>query len=182
MALLDRVKERTETDLSDLELQRMIDEANSAIIMRHGANADAAAPITVRLEGGAPALDLVRPVDTLLAVTVVETVGDTDTTLAASDWRALNGGRTLERLGAGANPRQLWGKTKVTYVPRNDGNERQEVIVKLVQLAVEFEGVALRRVGDTTTDHTSPRAGMVYQEEREKLLRSLSPRPGLLAA
>lgn len=175
MALLDRVKERIETSLLDPELQLLIDEANGAIIARHGPNADPAAPIILYLEGGGALLDFIRPVDTLATVTIVETVGDADTTLAATDWRALNRGRTLERLDAGANPRQHWGRAKITYVPVNDGNERQEAIIKLVQLAIEFEGVASRKVGD------HQQANADYERERERILCQLNPRPGLLA-
>lgn len=189
MALIDRVQARIETDLTADELQRLVDEALAAIEERWGPVSDPAAPLIVTLEGSRHKLDIVRPIDAAQAIAVVEFVGtaygETQTTLAASDYRVTNGGRTLERLHTGTNPRSRWGhRVNVTYVPVNDGNQRQEVVVKLVQLAVEYEGVASRRVGDTQTSHTAgaQAGGLIYTQERERLIASLSPRKGLLIA
>lgn len=183
MPLIDRVKERIETDLSDAELQRLIDEANQEVIDRHGAHANSAAPITVALEGDREALSLARPIDSAQTVTITEYVAnpptgvETATVLAASDWRSWHGGRTLQRLASGTNSRTRWGtRVSITYTPKNDGNQRDEVIIKLVQLTIEFEGVSERTVGDTRQRHAD------FQTERERLLRSLEPRKGLLIA
>ena len=190
MALLDRVQARVETDLDPEELQRLIDEALSEIEDRFGPIADPANPITVTRDGDRRRLDLARPIDADHDIEVAEHVsswgtGETTTELAADDFRLRNGGRTLERLATGTNARTRWGtRVDVTYVPVNDGNQRQEVTIKLVQLAVEYEGVAIRRVGDTATTHTSGAAAgnLIYGQEREKLLQSLAPRGGMLIA
>lgn len=175
MALIDRVKERIESDLTDPELQLLIDEANAAVIAQHGPHADPLAPITVIRDGHRRTLDFVRPIDDGETVTITETVGTDDTTLAADDWRLRNRGRTLERLDTGTNARFEWGRVvSVTYTPVNDGNERQEAIIKLVQLAVEFEGVESRRIGDHQQSHAD------YVAERERILGELSQRRGLL--
>jgi hypothetical protein len=182
MALIDRVKERIESDLLDDELQRLIDEANQEVLDRWGPHSQAGSPITVVVRGESRYVDLPRPLDTAQSVTVLERWDrwlEQTTTLAANDYRVLHDGHTLERLRTGTNPPKFgwarWGhRVDVTYVPRNDGNQREEVIVKLVQLAVEFQGVDRRRVGDTDQQSAD------YVEEREKLLESLAPRRGLL--
>lgn len=176
MALIDRVKERIETSLLDPELQRLIDEANLDVITRWGP--DAAAQ-TVQLRGGTPFLDVLRSIDTAAAITIKERVSATAdlTTLAANDYRVLYRGRTIERLRTGTNARTIWGdEIEVTYTPISDGNQRQEVIIKLVQLAVEFKGVSGEKVGDVSTNYAD------YWEERDRLLKSLGPRPGLMMA
>lgn len=190
MTLLDRVQARIETDLDPDELQRLIDEADQEIIERFGPHADPDDPITVTVDGRRRKLDLARPADEAEGLAVTEHLtawglGDQATTLAADDWRLANGGRTVERLASGSNARSRWGdRVEVTYVPHDDANQRQEVIVKLVQLAVEYRGVASERVGDTTTSYTSGAlaGGLVYSAEREKLLGSLAPRKGLVIA
>jgi hypothetical protein len=181
MALLDRVKERIETDLSDAELQRLIDEANEEIIARYGPHADSTAPITVSVRGGGRVIDLIRPIDTDEDIVVTEystagfIVGESGTLLGADDYRVRNGGRTLDRLSGGYSTR--WGGTvEITYTPVNDGNQRQEVTIKLVALAIEYGPYEKRTVGDVSTDHVD------YAKEREKLIGSLNPRKGLLLA
>lgn len=170
MALIDRVKERCETNVLDAEIQRVIDEALLEIIRRYGPHADVAVPITVTLEGKARSLFPARPIDTAVTVVVKETVADVETTLASNDYRIWHGGRRLERLLTGTNPRESWGHpVKITYAPTNDGNQREEVVIKLVKLALDYEGVASSRVGDTSTDYHS------YTAERERLLASLAP-------
>lgn len=183
MALIDRVKERIEHQLFDPELQRLIDEANQEIIDRWGPAADPANPITAQLDGGDARIFLARPIDPAHPVTVTEFVssapwgGETSTVLSANDWRSWHGGRTLQRLGSGANPRTRWGeRVTVQYTPQNDGNQRQETIIKLVQLAVEYEGVDESTVGDLRLKRGD------YIAKRERLIAQLAPRRGLLLA
>lgn len=163
----------------------MIDEANGEIVARWGPHANPISPITVTVDGRRRYLDLPRPIDTTQTVTIIETrrwydgwygFGGADAvTLAVSDYIVSNGGRTLERLNSGTNPWWRWGTTvQITYVPVADGNQRQEVIIKLVQLAVAFDGNSSTRVGDVTESKFS------YQAQRDKLLNSLKPRKGLL--
>ena len=180
MALLDRVKERTETDLTDGELTSLIAEAQAEIRERYGPDRSVAAPIAVSVDGGSPLLNLTRPLDAAQTVSVVEYVGygfdaPSQTTLAADDYRVRNGGRSLLRLSDGTNARSSWGdRVVVTYVPVDDQPQRDEVTIKLVILALQYEGVERRHVGDVTTDHSD------YQRERERLLGSLT-RPLLMA-
>lgn len=167
------VRARAETDLADPALQKLIDDAVSEIVQRHGP----AGQVVVELDGSGRLLDLVRPVGAG-AVTISERASDgTSVALAADDWRSMHGGRTLERLGDGTNPAARWaGRVTVTYTPVDDAARRDEVTVKLAVLALNYEGVQSRTVGDVQTRHAD------YAAEREKLVASLSPRPGLLLA
>ncbi|MEP3258751.1 MAG: hypothetical protein ABJO06_14560, partial [Roseibium sp.] len=113
MALIDRVKERTGTDLGDAELQAMIDAIEADLTARLGATGE----ITVDLgDPTDPAsafrqtLHLARALDADETITVVELhpgntgSDDDELTLAADDFRVLHGGRTLQRLTGGTHP------------------------------------------------------------------------------
>ena len=179
MVDLARVKQRIETDLSDAELQAMIDEVTAEIEARFGLNAQ----ITVHLDGDRDLdgdrrfLSLTRPADTALAITVVEIDGTTEATLAADDFRILHGGRTLERLADGTNGRLRWQRlAKVTYTPVSDALERDEVVIQVVQIEVQARGLTGERAGDWQASYPDLAA------EREKLLARLEPRRGLQMA
>lgn len=194
--LLQRVKtyDRVPTDIADSEVQRVIDEANAEVVARWGPHANTASPITVTVPGGTPTIDLTRPLDETEDFTVTEYWRDswggsaTPTVLGVNDYRVLFGGRTLERLYTGDNPAYSWvsrsvesyafggstGWVTVEYVPVNDGNQREEVILRLVLLSLEYDGKIRSDIGDTRQFPVD------YTTEREKLLKSLSPRKGLL--
>ena len=172
--LIDRIRERIETDLTDDELVRIAITAQQMIVARWGADPDALTPEVVYLEGHSRTLTMLRPIDITEDVTITEC----DTVLTADDdYRIQHGGRTLVRLADGkvTNPHAIWGRDiKVEYVPKSDASSRTEATINLVQLAVTYEAVAVRNVGDVQTTHVR----MV--QEREQILNSLSPRPGLL--
>ena len=184
MVALARVKERIETDLSDAELQAMIDKVNAEIEARFGPNAE----ITVHLDGDRELagdrrfLSLTRPADQAQTITVVEIDGTTETTLAADDFRVLHRGRTLERRVGGTNGRLTWQRlVKVTYTPVSDARQRDEVTIKLVQLDITYRGLDKQegagdfsRSGSVTAD--------AYPRERDALLAQLAPRRGMVLA
>lgn len=184
MALLDRVKERIETDLSDSELQAMIDEVTAEIERRHGATGE----ITVQRGGGMHTIMFNRPIDTGEAVAVVEIespahgAAASRTTLAADDFRLLHGGRTLERLVDGTNGRLLWAPlVEVTYTPVSSALQRDEIVIKIVQLDITYRGLDkqvsagdLSLGGSVTSD--------AYSRERDALLAQLAPRGGMMMA
>ncbi|WP_339745586.1 hypothetical protein [uncultured Maricaulis sp.] len=188
MALLDRVKERTGSDLSDGELQAMIDGITAEIDARFGP----AGAITV--EAGDPSepdartlktLRLSRPIDTGAAVSVVEidpsnsgqAAGELE--LDAADYRILHGGRTLQRLTGGPNGRTHWAPlVQITYTPLGDAAARDEAAIKLVQLDLSYRGaLKSERAGDYAVTLASNIA-----EEREQILESLAQRRGFLMA
>lgn len=177
--LLDRIRARIETDLSDVELQAMADQATAEIERRYGA----VAAITVSLAGGGEVLQLTRPMDTALSKTVVEILvaghggADSRQTLAADDYRVLHGGRTLQRLADGTNGRSCWApEVEISYTPVSDSRQREEVTIKLVQLDLNWRGLTSERAGDWQAAYPDVAA------EREKLLASLAPRGGLVMA
>lgn len=185
MALLDRVKERIETDLSDGELQSMIDAVTAEIEGRFGANGE----ITVflgddrDLAAGRQFLFPMRPVDTGQAVTVVEidppNAGDSGarTALAADDFRVLGGGRVLERLVDGTNGRRFWAPmVELTYTPVSDAGRREEVTIQVIRLEIEARGLTSERTGDWQASYPE------LAEAREKLIASLAPRRGVVMA
>lgn len=179
MALLDRVKERIETDLSDSELQPMIDEVTAEIESRYGADA----AITVHRDGGGRTIRLVRRLDTAEAVTVVEIEPRSEgaaasrTILAADDYRVLHGGLTLERLADGSNGRTRWAPlVEVTYTPVLRARQRDEVVIQVVQLEIADRGLASERAGDWQGTMRDTAAA------REKLIASLAPGGGLVMA
>jgi hypothetical protein len=182
--VLERVQRRVETDLPSEELQDMVDEALVAIEDRYGPPADSTRPITVTLLGGGRRiLDLSRPVDTAWPVIVQERyqwdwwfAGETVTNLASTEYRILNGGRTIERLGSGLNGGRVWGReVAITYVPVNDADARQEVAIKLVIASIQYQALNSESVGDSNQSYVS------YSQERESLLGSLAQRKFFVA-
>lgn len=173
MPLIDRVKERTKSDLSDPELQALIDENEDEIVRRYGARATDD-PITVEVEGGTESLILTHPIVDELEI--VETDGDVETTLDETDYRVWNGGRRLQRLDGGVNPRSDWaGLVTLTYNPVSMNKQRDETIIKLITLSIDYEGVKSENIDDHSTSFVD------YHDEREKLLQSLAPNRVLLA-
>jgi len=188
MALLDRVKVRTGSDLPDSELQDMIDGILSDMDARFGP----AGPITVEL--GDPVdpcsrslrtLRLARPLDPAEAVTVVEIdpgnsgLPETEVTLAAGDYAVLHGGRTLQRRTGGPNGRSFWAPlVMVTYTPIGEQAARDEAVIKLMQLDLSYRGgLKSERAGD----YQFTLAGDV-SAERENIFQGLAQRRGMVMA
>lgn len=188
MALLDRIKLRVPTDLPDAEITAMITAITAELDARFGA----AGALTVEL--GDPldpasclvqTLRLVRPADIAQPITVTEIdPGNTgnaadETILAASDFRVLHGGRTLQRLTGGANPRTHWAPlVRVAYTPVGLVAARDEVTIKLIALDLSYRG-ALRseRAGDYQFTLSGDMAA-----DREAILRTLEDRRGMMMA
>lgn len=188
MPLLDRVKERTGSDLSDAELQAMIVAITAELDARLGP----AGPLTVQLgDLSDPAsrfrrtLKLARPINTALAVAIVEVdpgnSGDAagETALAPSDYAVLHGGRTLQRLTGGANGRDTWAPlVRVTYTPIADQAARDEATIKLIALDLSYRGgLKSERAGDYQFTLSGDPAA-----DREAILASLAPKGGMVMA
>lgn len=188
MALLDRVRERTGSDLSDIELQAMIDAIAGELDARFGP----AGQQTVEL--GDPTdphssyrrnIRFVRPIDTSQAITVIEinpansgAAGD-ETVLAADDYRVTNGGRTLVRLTGGSNPATWWAPlVRVTFTPLAMVAARDEVTIKLIQLDLSYRGaLKSERAGDYSFTLSGDMAA-----DRMAILQVLEDRRGMVLA
>lgn len=166
------LKEHVETDLSNTALQAILNAEEAEIISRYGAHATA----SEILEGGGEWLVLQRKASSITSVT--ETVNDTATVLAANDYQ-LWGGMRLQRLDDGTNQRYTWGdEITVAYVPQDQNAQRTLVLVNLCKLALAYTGLNAESVGQGDHSETS----MEYNAERERLLKSLSPRGGFVMA
>lgn len=188
MALIDRVKERTGSDLSDAELQAMIDAITAEISARFGP----AGEITVEIgdlsdpyRRGERSLRLIRPIDTDETISITEIdphhtgLGTDETVLATNDYRILHGGRTLQRLAGGTNGNDYWAPlTKVTYTPADiNAAAREEATIQLIALDLSSRGLLKsERAGDYS--YTLGDAAT----ERETILASLRARSGMVLA
>ncbi len=163
MALLTlpQVRENVETGLVDTALQRIMNSAEQDIDQRFGA----VALQVDSLIGGGKAIWLTRPILTITSI--VETVGDTNTTLSADDYDTRHN-KQLDRLTTGTNGRSLWGdKAKVTYVPVDTTERRIAVYLRLIKLEIQFSGLDSERTGDFSSK------SLDYSSEREKILSGL---------
>lgn len=186
MALLDRLLERVESDLTPPELEAILAEAQEEIRSRFGpdrSTADPLVPITVEMVGGAVFLDLARPLDAAEDAVVTEHDGHESTATTSvlvvdEDYRVLNGGRTLRRIAGGDYSRNEWAsRVTLAYVPVDDQPARDEVALKLALLAIDYQGGRrYDRVGDSSTGYAD------YQTDRERHLASLAPRKGMMLA
>ncbi len=183
MALLDRLKGRVETDLTDLELETMIDETMAEIEARFGV----IAAITILMGGNRKFLVVHRPINEALTITVVEVSvafaggAANETTLAADDYRIHDGGRSLERLIDGTNGATSWAPVvKLTYTPASDQARRDEVVIRVVMADVARGtggGLASERKGDWAVTYRDSAIS-----EREALIASLAPRGRMMMA
>jgi hypothetical protein len=188
MALIDRVKERTGSDLSDAELQAMIDAITAELNARFGV----VGPATVTLgDLNDPnnrfyrTMRLVLPIDTAQPVTIIEKqpgntgLPENETELAADDFSVLDNGRTLQRLLGGSNPREFWAPiVRVTYTPQSNAAQRDEVTIKLIQLDLSYRG-ALR--SEKAGDYSFTLSGDMAAD-REAILQTLGDRRGMVMA
>ncbi len=184
MSVLYRLKGRVETDLTDVELEAMIDAEVGTIVARFGA----IAAITALEDGWRRYIVVSNPIDETETIAIVEIepvntgAAANRTTLSADDYRILDGGRTIERLIDGTNGRSAWAHlVELTYTPISNQAERDETVIKLVQLSITYRGLDKQ---ESVGDHS--RAGSVtanaYDREREILINRLAPRGRLLMA
>lgn len=161
------VRTHVETDLTAPALQRLIDDADAAIVSRFGAHASAGT-VTERHSGYVLDLFPFRPVGAV--TTITERSGSTDTVLAVNDWESLLDGRALRRLGTGTNQRGSWAeRVTIVYTPKNDDAQRKRILVDLVKLANRYEAVKSENAGDYSAVSAD------YQDEREAILAELAP-------
>lgn len=188
MALLDRVRERTGSDLSDTELTAMITGINAELDARlgpAGAVTQTFGDLESPEDDALTTLRLNRPLDVAQPVTVTEErpgnagTGALVTTLQAGDYRVLHGGRTLQRLTGGPNGRRYWAPfVSVAYTPIGMTAARDEAVIKLIHLDLTWRGgLKSERAGDyqfTLADNPAA--------EREAIINQLAQPRGMLMA
>ncbi len=165
MALLTpaAVKENFETDLDDVPLQRLLDDAESEIDRLFGKLASQ----TDTAEGFTRSVFTSRPVSTVTSVT--EIIDDVSTVLATDDYRRI-GSREFRRQVDGTNGRRLWGdEVAIVYAPVSDSNQRTRVQLDLVKLAVQYNGMKSEQLGTALKfEHVD------YEKERSAILSRLN--------
>jgi hypothetical protein len=167
MALIDRLKERIQTDLSNAELQFIIDEAVADITDYAGPPRNTSAPLVVQRVGNRSLVTLPRTLDTAVATPapVVEEAWDLTSSWAAlttSQYEVAFNGNALRRIGLNfAN----W--VRVTYVPVDDQAMRDEVTLRLAILSIRYRGLATELVGDVRFSYPE------FSQERKHVLYEL---------
>ena len=116
------------TNLSDDQLQAVIDREEAEVVRLYGAHyKDEETTVSEELSGGYGALFLRRQVAKVVSVT------ENDTLLAASAYELWGDQGKLVRLPLG----RWWGRVVVVdYVPVDDTEQRVQAIIDLVRLAV----------------------------------------------
>lgn len=190
MALLDRVKERSGSDLSDQELESII----LAIVAELDAHPrlGPAGPITKEI--GDPSDPHSRFFHTLrvappigagpLTITELDpgNSGDpgAETVLMQGDYRVLHDGRTIQRLTSGPNGRTYWAPlVRITYTPAGvSAAARDEAVIKIAMIDLSYRGgMKSERAGDySITLSGDPVA------DREAVIAGLVPASGFLIA
>ncbi len=171
---LTQMRVHIENDLSDEELQRVIDAAEQDIVQRYGPHVTQTDELDeCRLS---TALFLTRPASTITTVTEEFNIaGDIDqTVLSANDYALTADGFRLRRLSSGDNPRATWGDIVViAYVPVDESSKREGVEIAMVKLDIQFSGLDSEKVGDYAA------AQVKYEENRNKVLSRLQKRMGI---
>jgi len=156
------------TDLTDDALQDLLDDAEAAIIERHGeleTQTD-----TFDGEINATALFLKRKAQSITTVTEEIRTGDDydETILDSTDYKLRYDGRVIERLTSGVNSRRTWGDVvTVIYVPVDEEAQRKRMAVDLVKLSLHYNALQSESVGDYKT------VSVDYEKSREQILSRL---------
>ena len=187
-SILDRVRERSGSDLSDVELGDMIAGIGEDLDVRFGA----AGERTIEL--GDPTdpdsrwqrtLRLPLPADAAAGLSVVEidpgnaSDGSAELELTVADWRLMHGGRTLQRSVSGPNARSHWAPlVRVTFTAIGAAKSREEAVIKLILIDLAYRGgIKAERAGDYAVTLSGDPAA-----DREAVMGALEQRRGMVLA
>ena len=157
LLVADEIREHVETDLGDDALNRIIDAQEAEIIDRLGPLLSQTYTFNAELynqpvdgveniSSGDRLMFLPRRATSITSI--VERYGETDYALASDDYHLANNGVTVERLSLGTNGSSQWrGQVTVVFVPADETARRTQLLIDLVKLAVEFEGVKSQKAG-----------------------------------
>lgn len=157
------IRKHIETDLEDVPLQRLLDDADRDIVAKYGPHTG---NITELVVGEGNLLFLSQVPSAIVSVT--ETRDDADQLLGATDYRTWYG-RVLERIATGAFAATTWGeRVVVVYTPVDDQARRKRIEIDLVRLAIEYDAQKSSSDGDHSESDVD------YEDERQRILGSLS--------
>ena len=178
MSVLNRVKERVETDLSDAELTLMIAGVVAELDAKFGA---AGVALTILKDGFRKTIDMARPLDPAAAPTITEIdSGANRLLLSADDFRIRHGGKTIERLATGTNGRNLWNQiVEVVYTPLDDtATARDEVTIECCNAIITYRGLdKSSKAGNWSASGVN--APDALRGEINSIMSALEPRPGI---
>ena len=147
-------------------LQRLIDDADQAVVSRCGPHS-IDGPVTEVHPGGSFRLFPHRAVKEIAKVT--ETDGNVSVVLSDDDYRTWYGGRMLQRLSNGSHPGADWGqRVELEFTPVDTDPQRRMAIIRLVQLGLQYSGLKSESVGPYSAQNLD------YTREREAILKQLS--------
>ena len=150
---------------ADEYLQRLIDDADQAVVSRYGPHS-IDGPVTGVHPGGGFRLFPHRAVKEIAKVT--ETDGNFSVVLSGDDYRSWYGGRMLQRLADGSHPRSRWGeRVELEFTPVDDDAQRRMAIIRLVQLGLPYSGLESTSIGPYSSK------SLDYTRERDAILREL---------
>ena len=146
-------------------LQRLIDDADEAVVSRCGPHS-INSPVTEVLTGGSFRLFPEQAVAEVIGVT--ETVGSISEVLSPDDYRSWYRGRMLERRSNGTNPRTSWGhRVELMYTPVDNDAQRRLAVIRLVQLGLQYTGLRSAGIGPYSSQNLD------YTRERDAILNQL---------
>lgn len=156
--------------LSDAQLQAVIDREEAEIVRRFGANYTGGA-ISETVHGSTGSLYLKRAAASISSVVEYLYPGDTSpVTLVAADYYLWPAEGRIERLPWGSTASTRWGNpVVVSYIPVDDTNLRKQVLLALVQIAVDSvspssTGKSVSGLGYSMS--TTGSAGRVWEDKR----------------
>jgi uncharacterized repeat protein (TIGR02543 family) len=161
------------TSLTDAALQEIIDAEEAAIIERCGSNAAEVEEFEDEYPGA-----LIFPKCPVASVTsIIEKWVDSfiggisSTTLDATDYEIVSGGKQIRRLSTGTHPLSCWGNRVVlTYTPTSDTSRRVKALIDLCALSLSAKpGYKSESVGGGEYSYTAAD----IEAEREKILARL---------
>lgn len=161
MAIIpDIIREHTETDLSTEALQTLIDAAYADVDAIAGPLSEITKDYTFHY-WATTRLHLLRPAASITEIQEGPAINAL-TTVASTDYTLLTGGWIIERHNQGWR----W-YVRVRYIPVQDVGRRDGVVIDLVKLALQYQGVQSENAGDYSATHPD------YAIERSKLLGRL---------
>lgn len=143
---IDDLQDRTETDLADEELTRILAK-NVKAVERSAGSADSEKENFID-SLGAVNLVLTRRHTSITSIVERTKHSSDPVTLSATDYREI-GDYMIRRLADGDNPASYWGaQATVTYVPEVDSDTRDEIALQLSILDIEFRAFESEKSGD----------------------------------
>jgi len=166
----DEIHAHVETDRTPEAIALLVADAEAAIMAAYGPHPPE--PIVLERPGidGVATLFLDRPAASVTSVSEYDGDSLVATELEPGDYRLRYGGRAVQRLGSGENPRAGWaGRVVLTFVPVDDTARRKRVVIDLVRLALRYEAAKAQTAGDRSETALDD-----YTRERENLLGELA--------